>query len=144
MTDDDILDGILRREGGYVNDPTDRGGCTNRGITRATLQGWRKRSVTCDDVRQMPESEARDIYRAQYVAPFAGVNPEVKAHAVDIAVTSGTAVASTLLLRAANGPRSLAVQLVVERLKFFAKIVKADPSQVKFFSGWVNRAVEFL
>ena len=37
MTDDDIIDGIIRREGStYTNDPADPGGPTKYGITLAT------------------------------------------------------------------------------------------------------------
>lgn len=146
MTDDEIIDAILRREGGYVNDPLDRGGCTNRGITLATLRAWRMRTtVTCEDVRLMPESEARAIYQAIYVKPFAAVDPALKPQLVDIAVLSGVARASALLAMAKDqADRPVHVQLVIERLKYYAKIVKADPSQAKFFSGWVNRATEFL
>lgn len=57
---------ILAHEGGYVDHPRDPGGCTNFGITRATLQSWRRSAVTCADVRAMAVDEARAIYRAHY------------------------------------------------------------------------------
>lgn len=57
---------VLRHEGGYVDHPEDPGGCTNRGITRLTLERWRREPVTCDDVRALGEPEARAIYRAHY------------------------------------------------------------------------------
>lgn len=40
-----IVPFILRWEGGYVNDPLDRGGETNKGITIAT---WRSKGYDCD------------------------------------------------------------------------------------------------
>lgn len=144
MNDDAILDAILRREGGYVNDPADRGRCTNRGITIATLRDWRGRSVTCDDVRKLSEQEARDIYHARYLAPFVGVDPTVKPQVVDIAVNSGVLRARTLLALAQQSPKPLNTALTIERLKFYARIVAADPTQSKFIKGWINRAVEFL
>ena len=37
-----IIDGVIAREGGYVNDPRDAGGETNWGITKAVARanGW--------------------------------------------------------------------------------------------------------
>jgi lysozyme family protein len=144
MTDTEILDAILRREGGYVYDASDRGGCTNRGITLATLKDWRQRPTTCGDVKAMTESEARAIYTARYLQPFAHEDPAVKAQIVDIAVMSGVGRALTMLEVARRGPRPLPVQLAVERLKFYARIVRDDPSQARFILGWVIRATEFL
>ncbi|MBR0681934.1 glycoside hydrolase family 108 protein [Roseomonas eburnea] len=57
---------VLTHEGGYVDHPRDPGGCTNFGITRATLQAWRRARVTCADVRAMDVAEARAIYRTHY------------------------------------------------------------------------------
>ncbi len=57
---------VLRHEGGYVDHPRDPGGCTHRGITRRTLEGWRREPVTCADVRALTEDEARAIYRADF------------------------------------------------------------------------------
>jgi len=66
---DTILDEIIRREGGYVNHPSDRGGPTNFGITAQTLGAWRKlgRPATAAEVQALTETEARAIYRHQYI-----------------------------------------------------------------------------
>lgn len=145
MTDEQILSGILRREGGYVDHPNDRGRCTNMGITRQTLQEWRGRAVTCDDVRQLTDDEAREIYRARYIRPFDGIEPDLKPQVVDIAVNSGVSRARALLaLAQQQTERPVAVQLVIERLKHYARIVKVDSGQAVFLPGWINRAVEFL
>ena len=37
-----MLKFVLQEEGGYVNDPHDRGGETNKGITHATYDSYRK------------------------------------------------------------------------------------------------------
>lgn len=145
MTDDQILDAILRREGGYVDHPLDRGRCTNRGVTIATLREWRGHPVTCEDVKQLQEAEAREIYRARYLRPFDGLDASIKPQVVDIAVNAGVLRAKALLALAQQHPeKPLPVALTVERLKHYARIVAADHSQATFMAGWVNRAVEFL
>jgi lysozyme family protein len=147
MTDEQILDGILAREGGFVNHPLDAGKATNFGITTATLADWRGKPVTADDVRDMQVEEARAIYRARYVRPFDRLElpPELKAQVVDIAVNSGVTTARGLLSRAQQQTsRPVPVALVIERLRFYARLVKGKPSQVVFLEGWFNRAVSFL
>ncbi|AZU05161.1 hypothetical protein X907_2650 [Glycocaulis alkaliphilus] len=57
---------VLLHEGGYVDHPEDPGGATNFGITLATLQSWRGRSVTKADVRALTKGEAGEIYKARY------------------------------------------------------------------------------
>ena len=145
MTDDQIIDGILKHEGGFVDHPLDRGGPTNFGITHATLSRWRKRDVTVEDVRTMTVDEARDIYHALYVAPFDGVDQAIKPQVVDIAVNSGVARARQLLAKAMQqSTRPVGIQLVIERLENYARIVQANPSQLVFLTGWIRRAVSFL
>jgi lysozyme family protein len=46
---EDFLDMIMRREGGYVNNPKDPGGRTNHGITQNTLRGWFKNQEPHDE-----------------------------------------------------------------------------------------------
>jgi lysozyme family protein len=144
VTDDVILDAILRREGGYVSDPRDRGRCTNMGITIDTLREWRAHPVTCADVQLLSEEEAREIYRARYLAPFDGLDAAIKPQVVDIAVNSGVLRAKALLALAQQSAKPLGVALVIERLKHYARLVKADSSQSQFLPGWITRAVEFL
>lgn len=145
MGDIEIVEDILEREKGYVNDPVDKGGCTNFGITIGTLRRWRQKPVSCDDVRTMSIDEAKMIYMTWYVMPFDGVDPAVKPQVVDIAVHSGVDVARQLLEAARKpGKRSVNTQLVIERLKFFGRIIQAHPTQAKFANGWINRATAFL
>jgi lysozyme family protein len=147
MSDDAILDGILRREGGFVNHKLDAGKATNFGITQATLSEWRGRPASVDDVRDMPVEEAKAIYRSRYIKPFDAMQlpAELKAQVVDIAVNSGVTTARGLLVRAQQQTaRPVTVQLVIERLRFYARIVKTKPTQAVFLEGWLMRAVEFL
>jgi lysozyme family protein len=66
---------IVRREGGFVNDPDDPGGATKYGVTIHTLRALRGRA-TVDDVKASDEAEAiaifqRPIFRAAKDQPTA-------------------------------------------------------------------------
>lgn len=101
MSLEQIVDGILEVEGGYVDDPADRGGATNFGITQAVARANGYDGV----MRDMPVSFARSVYRRIYIeAPqfdrlhelSAAVGEEV----VDTGVNMGTATAARFLQRA--------------------------------------------
>jgi len=96
---------VLRHEGGYVDHPRDPGGCTNRGITRRTLEGWRREPVSCADVRALAEDEARAIYRAHYWNSVHGdaLPPGLDLPVFDAAVNSGRRRAVLWLQEALGG-----------------------------------------
>jgi len=52
---------VLKREGGYVDDPTDRGGETKYGIS--------KRSYPQLDIKNLTLEQALEIYRKDYWKP---------------------------------------------------------------------------
>jgi lysozyme family protein len=57
---------IVGREGGYVNDPDDPGGATKWGITIGTLRRVRGSNVTVEDVKNLTQGEAVDIFLSDY------------------------------------------------------------------------------
>ncbi|MEO1455116.1 MAG: holin-associated N-acetylmuramidase [Pseudomonadota bacterium] len=62
QTVSDIADGILAREGGYVNDPADPGGPTNFGVTLGTLRRYRRNpGLGAADVKALNRGEAKAI-----------------------------------------------------------------------------------
>ena len=56
---------IVRREGGFANDPDDPGGATKYGVTIHTLRALRG-SATVADVKALTEAEAVAIFKGQY------------------------------------------------------------------------------
>jgi lysozyme family protein len=165
MSPEQIIDGILRREGGYVDHPADRGGPTKYGITQKTLSDWRGRAVSADDVKSLAEVEAREIFRERYMlAPkFHLVNdPKVRALAVDCAVNHGPQQAVKLLQLAARvfpdgilglkteaavnrmAPTALYARLCAARIRFYGQIIRRDSTQHVFAEGWANRVAEFI
>lgn len=58
---------VLAHEGGYVNNPADPGGETNKGVTKAVYDTYRKRKgLPVRSVKLISAAEVEDIYRAQY------------------------------------------------------------------------------
>jgi len=98
---DELIDGLIEREGGYVDHPGDMGGPTCFGVTEAVARAQGYRGA----MRQMPHSEAVAIYRRLYwLRPrFDEVGkraPRVAAELFDTGVNMGPAVAVTFLQRA--------------------------------------------
>jgi lysozyme family protein len=63
---DSALKGVLEHEGGYSNHPADPGGPTNWGITIYDARMYWKANATAADVRAMPLSVAKSIYKTKY------------------------------------------------------------------------------
>lgn len=106
MTPNDIIDAIIIRESAlYSNRPADKGGPTKYGITLATLSAWRGKPCSADDVKNLSEREAHEIYREEYVVRpgFLGIeNEQIRAFTVDCAVNHGVKRAVQLLQEAAH------------------------------------------
>ena len=164
---DALLDEVLRREGGYVNHPADRGGPTKFGITAATLGEWRRlgRAATAQEVSALTPDEARAIYRQRYVADpgFEGIkHPPLLALLVDAGVHSGPKRAVEWLQTALGvspmevlGPRTrtalmsadpvvLYRRVLAARLRFLGRLITQDRRQAAFAAGWMNRLAEWV
>ena len=68
MTIDDVLTMIVQNEGGYVNNPNDRGGPTNMGVTQGTLSKYLGRQATIDDVKNLTIDQAKEIFNRNYIS----------------------------------------------------------------------------
>lgn len=144
---DSIIDGIIAREGGYVNHAADRGGPTNYGITQETLSRWRGRAVTAAEVRALTRDEAHNIYEQEYVVEPGFLQIDrmmLRIQLVDCGVHHGTARATrwlqTLLdvkVDGALGPitaaaanrsegRVLNNALAVHRIRFMGRLAQHD------------------
>ena len=63
----EIMQTVLKWEGGFVNHPHDPGGATNYGITHEVLAQWRGvASVTPKEVENLTREEAIEIFRHRY------------------------------------------------------------------------------
>jgi lysozyme family protein len=91
---------VLKYEGGYVDHPKDPGGPTNKGVTQAVYDSWRKsQNLPIQSVRAIADSEVAAIYKNLYWDRVSGDNlPDGVDFAVfDYAVNSGVSRAAKTL-----------------------------------------------
>lgn len=113
---DDVFRIVLDFEGGYSNDPADRGGETNYGITASTLEsaktkGWVPSNVT---IKNLKLDHAKTIYKKGY---WDVVKADSLPHPLDLIVFD---------MAVNHGPNT-AVKLLQESLN---SILKSGPSLV--------------
>ncbi len=157
---------ILANEGGYVNDPSDKGGATNKGITAKTLARYRNvSSVSNADVKNISDAEVAAIYKKFYWAPLnldKVVDQNVATALMDMGVLCGTGTSAGWAQEVCNvkvdrafGPVTLAAINNLERTEFIPKfkakadahfnaIVANDSTQKRFLNGWLNRSKKLL
>jgi lysozyme family protein len=166
VTVDYILAEVLQREGwpSYTVHPNDRGGPTKGGITLRTLESWRGRRCTRQELQRLGEDEALQILRRRYVDTngIHLVEPvELLAQMVDDAVLSGPVLAVKDLQRAVGvgddgiigpvtmgkvaslGASTVGIELMRSRTLRLCRHVVKNPDQGVFLVGWVSRCLQF-
>lgn len=135
---DAILDAVLQFEGGFVNDPRDPGGATNRGITQRTLSVHLGRKATLTEVRNLSRETAAEIYRRRYWNAIGGdmLPPGVDALAMDIAVNSGVGRSTQWLAECRNMTAGDRIRWLDRRRRSFWKALKTF---AVFGNGWMRR-----
>ncbi|MFV0448017.1 MAG: glycoside hydrolase family 108 protein [Vibrio sp.] len=149
-------EGGLTADGGYVDDPNDNGGETKFGISQRAFPHLTISDLTIDD--------AANIYYQHYYLEAQCENlPVPVALAVfDAAVQHGVRAAIKMLQEVAGvvadgiyGPKTheavyakddeyLLSAYHLRRSRFYARIVKKNPSQARFIEGWHNRLSDCL
>ncbi len=173
-TFDEIIEEVLEAEGGFVNDPDDKGGATNFGVTQQSYSNFLGSPASVDDVRNMTREEAKECYKKDFWIP-AKVDrlPDNLKHLYfDMVVNMGRRNAGKILQQAVNTKKNSAVldvdgiigsgslsqipdltlnDVLVERAMFFAnncfdgsRFAKRT-RQNKFLRGWIfHRVFHFL
>jgi lysozyme family protein len=171
MAIDDIIAGVIAREGGYSDRAADRGGPTCWGITQATLNAWRGRACTAAEVAQLGKPEAAEIYRRRFVVDphFDRIQDQALQEAViDAGVNHGQArpvlwLQAFLGLTADGGlgpislakinaadARELRRALAAARVRFYGRIIADDArtdgreTQADNAGGWLDRAAHWI
>ncbi len=132
-----VIDGIIDREGGYVDDQDDSGGETRWGITKKVAKRYGYRG----DMRDLPRETAFDIYDQRYwqamrLGKIEKISPKIAEEIADTGVNMGVARAGDFLQRSLNALnnrgahfKDLHVDGVIGRrtLKALSKHIKKRP-----------------
>ncbi len=162
---DRLLPFILRWEGGFVNDPADLGGATNKGVT---IDTWRQVGYDKDgdgdidvaDLKRLTDKDVRDRvlkphywdrWRADEIKSQSVANILVDwvwgsgAYGIKIpqrllgVAVDGIVGSKTLAAVNARDPKELFNSIKRERRDFIERICVARPTNRKFRRGWLNR-----
>lgn len=150
---------VIKSEGGYVNDPHDHGGETNLGVTKKAWAEYLGRDIADGEMKALTQADVHPFYKKQYWDKChcdqlpAGLDYAV----FDFAVNAGPGRAAKFLQQAvgvvadgAIGPGTLAAvakadpkhaldQFSAAKAVFYKGLVDRDPTQQKFYKGWMAR-----
>lgn len=150
---------VLQNEGGaaYTDNPHDNGGPTRWGVTLKTLTIFRHHPCSAEDVKNLTENEACQIYKINYwdALRLDGVENQNVATAIfDVGVNRGVGTARLYVADICShmgrdkindcDPKEF-IKSFAERVKQgYLNIVANHPHQRIFIKGWLNRADRLL
>jgi len=155
VTFNEIIEVVLKHEGGYVNDPKDPGGETNFGVS--------KRAYPDVDMKTLTKEGAKDIYKRDYWDKnHCGDLPDELRHVYfDMCVNMGRGRATKIMQETANtkgadlkvdggmGPKTISALENIElervrayRVKYYVNLIDRKPDLAKFYFGWFRRSLE--
>lgn len=150
---------IKKWEGGYANDPDDKGGCTMMGVTIKVYQKYFGKDKTCEDLKHITDEEWLTIFKDGYWTPWKADeinNQSIAQLCVDMGWGSGPKTAIKKVQECLGckpdgivGPKTLAAlnaqpsagvfrKLWVMRYQWFHQIAKSGNNK-KFLRGWLCR-----
>jgi len=149
---------VLETEGGFVDDPDDPGGATNKGITLKTFSKWSGKEKSVEELKNIEDTTVRLIYEDLYWKAVQGrLLPDgVDIYVADWAVHSGPTRATmelqkilevdpdgvigpiTLDALKRNDGNDILLELHLARIRFLHDISYGKPT-FKFLKGWLNR-----
>jgi len=156
---DKAFDLVMKSEGGYVNDPSDRGGETNLGVTIAAWGAYLGRNIQPGEMKALTREQVKPFYKQMYWDKVKCDDlPKGVDYAVfDFAVNAGTGRAAKFLQRAVGavddgvigaGTLALVAKALTKDLldnfskqkeDFYRGLAETNASQQKFLKGWLAR-----
>jgi lysozyme family protein len=164
----------LGYEGGYSDDPNDKGGKTKFGVTEVELKrSYNEGIVDHCNVKELTLDDAKVIYKDHYWDKISGSkinNKYIAAELFDTSVNMGPRQAIKIVQRALEylgenlqidgiigpitiglinkwcikDPKTLYIILNCEQYMIYKIIIEVDPSQRTFARGWIKRIQQWL
>ena len=153
---------MIQNEGSrYVNNPNDKGGPTKYGITMPILSKFLNRIATIDDVQNINETSAKDIYHKYFWIPLHAdeLPPTIASALFDTSINRGQATAvgfaqhclvgvhpdgiigeETIHALNVTDPEMFIYNYIGELQDSYIAKVEHDMTQLEFLSGWLARA----
>jgi lysozyme family protein len=149
---------MLKSEGGFVNHPSDPGGMTNLGVTKATWEGWVGREVDEAEMRGLTPENVEPLYKERYFDAVRG--DELPAGLdylmFDFAVNAGAGRAIKILQTAVGvtpdggfGPMTMKAVQAVDPVDLIERFSQAKEDFYRslaqfptFGKGWLNRVAD--
>src|SRR5690606_19150221 len=159
---ENLVPSILKWEGGYVNDPLDKGGCTNMGVTIGSYRHYIDSKGTCADLKKLTKDQFTLVFSKFWNRWKADqiMDQQVANILVDWVFNSGTygiripqrilgikqdGIVGPITLAAVNAqnPKDFHAKIWAAREKFYHDIVRNNPRQKRFLKGWLNRLNDY-
>ena len=164
MADKNKLIPIIKRwEGGYSDNPNDRGGATNSGVTLAVYQSVYGKNKTKNDLKRMTNEQWNYIFTKLYWNKWkadeiknqsianilvdwvwmSGYGTIKKIQSLFGLTADGIVGNKTILYINSHDQEEVFNKIWNRRKSFYESLVKNNPSQKVFLKGWMNRLNTF-
>ena len=164
MADKNKLIPIIKKwEGGYSDNPNDRGGATNSGVTLAVYQSVYGKSKTKNDLKKMTNEQwdyiftklywnkwKADDIKNQSIANIlvdwvwmSGLGTIKKIQSLFGLTADGIVGNKTISYINSHDQEEVFNKIWNRRKSFYESLVNNNPSQKVFLKGWMNRLNTF-
>lgn len=149
---------MLKSEGGFVNHPSDPGGMTNLGVTKATWENWVGRESDEAEMRGLTPEKVEPLYKNKYFDAVRGDELPMGLDYLmfDFAVNAGAGRAIKTLQTAVGvtpdggfGPMTMAAVQAVDPVELIERFSQAKEDFYRslntfstFGKGWLNRVAD--
>ena len=136
---------VLKHEGGWADHPSDPGGATMQGITKATYEKWLGKKVAKAELKAIPDAHVSAIYKNKYWDAVRGDSlPAGVDYAVfDFAVNSGPSRSAKFLQKIIGaaqdgqiGPATLKLVGALEPQDIIARLCANRLAWLKRLKHW--------